>query len=134
MKKRAKLFQLILAVLSRYSQVQLCIVYGSFASGTATEKSDVDLAIACDSELSVEKRMEIALQLSSCLGCEVDLVDLNRLNGLLLSEILTHGKILIKKSDEIYAQFVKRHLYYQADFRPLFDRILKIRRERFIHG
>ncbi len=73
MKKWAKLFQRILALLSPYSQAQLCIVYGSFASGKVTEKSNVDLAIACDSELSVEKRMEIVLQFSSCLGCEVDI-------------------------------------------------------------
>ena len=124
----------IKTVLAQHPEVELAILYGSFAQGKETAQSDIDLAIASKRIILTEERVEIAIQISKKLKREVDIVDLNQSNGVLLKEILTKGKVLLGDQDSaLYFQLLKKHLYFQADFMPTLNMILKRRRENFIH-
>ena len=77
-------------VLDEYD-VKYCILFGSYAKGTATEKSDVDLLISTD--IVGLKFFGIAERLRETLHKKVDLLDLRQLadNQALIDEILKDG-------------------------------------------
>ena len=77
-------------VLDEYD-VRYCILFGSYAKGTQTEKSDVDLLISTD--IVGLKFYGIAEKLREALHKQVDLLDLRQLSGntALLDEILKEG-------------------------------------------
>ena len=78
------------AVLSEYP-VKYCILFGSYAKGSATETSDVDLLISAD--VTGLRFFGIAERLREQLKKKVDLLDLRQLNNNpeLLDEILKDG-------------------------------------------
>ena len=78
------------AVLDEYD-VKYCILFGSYAKGKATEKSDVDLLIS--TKIVGLKFFGIAERLRETLHKKVDLLDLRQLaeNQALIDEILKDG-------------------------------------------
>ncbi len=78
-------------VLAQYP-VEYCILFGSYARGTASEKSDVDLVLG--GNVSGLQFFEIAELLRENLQKKVDLLDIKQLvgNEELLSEVLRDGK------------------------------------------
>ncbi|MFW5712945.1 MAG: histidine kinase dimerization/phospho-acceptor domain-containing protein, partial [Spirochaetota bacterium] len=58
--------------------VHTCLLYGSAAAGRLRSGSDIDLAIAAETELTPETLSRYYLQASSLLQREVDLRDLRR--------------------------------------------------------
>jgi len=122
---------LITAVLARHPHIDLAILFGSLAAGTARPDSDLDLAVAGAAPLSpVEKRALIA-DLAENLGRPVDLIDLATVGEPLLGQILRHGRRVLG-SDERYARLLSRHLFDMADFAPYRSRILAERRRAWI--
>ena len=86
-------------VLDSYS-VKYCILFGSYAKGIATEKSDVDLLISTD--VTGLRFFGIAERLRDALKKKVDLLDLKQLtqNHDLLDEILTDGIKVYEQSEK----------------------------------
>ena len=78
------------AVLDDYS-VKYCILFGSYAKGGATEKSDVDLLISTD--VTGLRFFGIAERLRNVLHKRVELLDLKQLinNKDLIDEVLMDG-------------------------------------------
>lgn len=115
-------------VLARFPQLTLALVYGSVARGTPQPDSDLDIAVASErGALTEEERMGIIGALAQETGRPVDLVDLQAVSPLLLSEILRHGH-RIRGDDTAYGRLISRHLFDQADFAPYRNRLLKERR------
>lgn len=71
--------------------VKYCILFGSYAKGNATEKSDVDLLISTD--VTGLRFFGLAERLRNSLQKKVDLLNLEQLtnNPILIDEILTDG-------------------------------------------
>jgi len=126
--------QIIKDILSTEERIKLCILYGSAASGRLRKDSDIDIAIAGDVLFSREYLVDLQLTLSRRLCREVDIVDMKNLEGLILSEILRKGKVLIKKDTGLYAEFIKKVIYFNEDVLPNIRMILKKRAERFARG
>lgn len=80
--------------------VKYCILFGSYAKGTANEKSDVDLLIS--TTVSGLRFFGIAEQLREALQKKVDLLDVRQLhnNPALLDEILTDGIKVYEQSEK----------------------------------
>lgn len=78
------------SVLGEYD-VEYAILFGSYAKGSANEKSDVDLLIS--TSVSGLKFYEIVENLRVALKKKIDLLDLNQVNNNpeLLNEILRDG-------------------------------------------
>lgn len=122
---------LIRLVLSRHPEIDLAVLFGSLAAGTARSDSDVDLAVAAAAPLSYEARMALIGDLAEQLGRPVDLIDLATVGEPLLGQILSRGRRLLG-SDERYARLMARHLFDNADFTPYRNRILAERRQAWI--
>jgi predicted nucleotidyltransferase len=113
--------------LSRHPQIQLALLFGSMASGLATDDSDIDLAILADTELGCDFKMELIACLASIFGRPVDVVDLRMCGADVVGQALK-GKRLIG-SDVTQAQLLTRQLIDHADYYPLQQRTLKERRD-----
>jgi len=116
-----------------FPDIRVALLFGSAASGRLTASSDVDLGVAAETALSMERRLEIAATLSRALGRDVDLVDMQAVSGLILQQILTKGVVLRKDPDR-YAALLKRMLFEQADMMPYTERVRRAHVERFLHG
>lgn len=123
----------IRATVQRHDELELAILFGSLARGTAGPDSDVDLAVSAGGPLSADARITLIEELAAATGRPVDLVDLARAGEPLLGEIVTSG-VRLTGSDEAHARFLTRHLIEQADFLPYRDRILAERRKSWIGG
>lgn len=87
------------AVLGEY-EVRYGILFGSYAKGKPTEKSDVDLLISTD--ITGLRFFGIAERLRNKLHKKIDLLDLRQLTGNpeLLDEILKDGIKVYEQSEE----------------------------------
>jgi predicted nucleotidyltransferase len=121
-------------ILSKFPDIQLCILYGSAATDRLTATSDIDLGIAAHHALNSVEKMTIIESLAIDLGRPVDIVDLQKAVGPILQQILCRGRRVVSKDRLLYANLIKKMLYNQADMMPYYRRILRERRERFIHG
>ena len=77
-------------VFSEYN-ISYCYLFGSYAKGTATESSDVDLLVSGD--ISGLKFYELVERLRTALHKKVDLLDIKQIlnNEDLANEILKEG-------------------------------------------
>jgi len=119
-------------VLLSIDYIQLGILYGSRAIGKNRHDSDVDIAVAAKQELTVDQRLEIHEQLERATGLRVELRDIHKLHGFILSEVLTKGKILVRKNPKLLAKFMIENVYFNEDMRPMLRKTLKNRIYRFI--
>ena len=80
--------------------IRFAYLFGSRATGTATEHSDADVAIMPSAALSLRARARLATRLAEALGApDVDLLALDRARLELRGRVVQEGK-LIYSSDE----------------------------------
>jgi len=125
-------FPKLTRALADHPEVELAILYGSVAKGTAGPESDMDLAVMGGQPLSADASVALLRDLASSMGRPVDLVDLWTTHGTLLGEILQTGIRIVETNPALYPACLSRHLLDEADFRPYRDRILADRRRTWI--
>ena len=125
---------LIKQVLEEKEEIVLVILYGSFYSGKNNEKSDIDVAVAGEEILSSNLMLELYLELGMKTRREIDLLDLNKVHGTILKEILTKGIVLKKTNISVYANLIIKMLDYEEDMAPNVRYIIDRRIERFLNG
>lgn len=117
--------------LKQDGDIELAILFGSMATDSYTAKSDVDLAIKKNTQLTAQKKRELIERVALITGRAVDLVDLSTVGEPLLGQIIKYGKRLLG-SDSTYAELGLKHVYAQADFVPYIKRTLKDRRQEWL--
>jgi len=122
---------LVRDALARCSNVSLAIIFGSVAAGRPRADSDLDIAVGSDKPISMPERIAIIQTLAEVTGRPIDLIDLTTVTEPLLGQILKHGRRVLG-SDAAYGKLISRHLFDQADFMPLIDRMLAERRMAWI--
>ncbi len=119
------------SVLLESVDLHTVVLYGSAARGElrgGTEMaSDVDVAVAGDEPLPVDRRLELASRLARAVRRDVDLVDLRVAHGLLLKEILTTGRFLRKECPDFVAEKMIEMYDYELFLAP---QLRDARRER----
>ena len=110
----------------------LALVFGSVATGRARPGSDLDIAVAGLAPMGSERLADLALGVSRLAGREVDILDLREAHGTILERILAEGVPVLMKSRQTWEEILRRHVFEEADFMPLYRRLLKERRERFL--
>lgn len=120
------------AALHEIPELRLAVAFGSVASGRATPRSDLDLAVAGPGPITWEQRAAWEGIVATAAGREVDLVDLRSAHGLILREILTRGRLLVCRDRQLYAAFIQRLWAELADFQPQLDRLIRKRVRRWI--
>lgn len=88
------------------SPITLGVLYGSVARGTDHERSDIDVAVEFDEDLSstdrTDARLSLIERLAIALGTDdVDVVPIARVPHSLLDEIRTDGVILIGSESDL---------------------------------
>lgn len=129
-----QLINLIRSALISSPELELATIFGSVASGRAGPDSDLDLAVAFTTALSLDSKIELTSKLSRLAKREVDLVDLNTAHGTILEKALCSGKIIIKNNPSKLASLYIRLWTEKEDFGPIRARVLKAKRERFFNG
>lgn len=74
--------------------LQAVYLFGSQATGEATQESDVDLALLLAAPLPPEQRWQLSGDLADRLGKEVDLIDLRRASTVFQHQVVTTGERL----------------------------------------
>ena len=109
-------------------EIILVIIYGSYARGTETETSDVDIAVAMSDVMNLDARLSLQLELSILLKKEIDLVDIRKIKGLIHYKVFTEGLCIKKYENEGRGLFHKNFmtaLYWYEDYYPLYKRSQK---------
>jgi len=112
---------------------QLIVLFGSFAKNRARADSDVDVGVWPQAALTAEQWLQLRDELAWRLQRTVDVVDLSTLHGPLLEEILDSGKKIYERPGaRALEALMRRRIYDDADFMPLYRRAQKVRRDRFL--
>ena len=99
----------IASLLSEMEEVEFGYLFGSYAKGEATSRSDVDLALFLNND-DLDTRLSVAKVLGKALQKEIDLTVLNDLKNLyLLEKILEEGKVVKKSDKQDLYEVRKRH-------------------------
>ncbi|MBS3796099.1 MAG: nucleotidyltransferase domain-containing protein [Candidatus Thorarchaeota archaeon] len=106
--------------------IDLIVVFGSQARGTATEMSDLDIAIGA-SGLDRHERFDLRLRaISQFEGPrqDVDVVLMQDINWSLKYRIARDGNVLYDRTGNKWACFVESVLKYYPDYRIFQERFL----------
>ena len=122
---------LVKQALSAHPAIELAILFGSHANGSARADSDVDVAVLAPRPLDAAQKMSLVADLATATGRPIDLVDMRTAGEPLLGQILTHG-VRLQGSTTLQAEWLYRHLVDDADFMPYVQRLLAERRQAWI--
>lgn len=112
----------------------LAIMYGSYAAGNAREESDLDIAVAGHQKLTPEERLNLAEKLERATGKSVDLRDLRALEGLILTQVLSKGRVLVRKDPSLLGSLTVKMLSFQEDLWPQVRPVLEAKAREFARG
>lgn len=105
-------------LLARDPRVLGVFLFGSQVDGYATPRSDIDLAVLFDRDLSLEEELAFEVATSQALGADnVDIVNLNRANLLLRFRAIS-GQLLYERHEERVSDFIEGTLIEHRDFEP----------------
>ena len=85
------------------------VLYGSQATGHATGKSDIDLAVFLSGSASQQLLWDTAQSLACYFGRDVDLVDLKEATTVLQKEVIQNG-FWLAKIDEVACDLFETHV------------------------
>ncbi len=90
----------IISTLEQCDSVVFAYLFGSYAKGNVTYKSDVDIAVYMKDEFNnFDSKLQLHHQLQKKFGCEVDLIILNKVKNFDLLEDIFREGFVIKDSD-----------------------------------
>lgn len=89
------------------------ILFGSFATDTTHDESDIDLAYFSDKQLSSYERFLLASELAAIANREVDLVDIQQVDTVVTMQIFEQGTpIYIHNENEFTRQKMRAYSMY----------------------
>ena len=132
-KKMNKKFKNLVQFIKKDQNIQLAIVFGSYAKKTQMEQSDMDVAIQLSEPMTSKQKLNYMGKLQEYTRAEIDLVDLHRVGQPLLSQIMKYGKC-IKGNGTQYAELAVKNVNTSQDFLPAINYIMKERRKRLLNG
>ena len=112
--------------------IDLMIIFGSRAKGRERPDSDLDLAAWRSSKWSVDFHRECVEQITTFMPTAIDLIDLSKIDGPLLQEILCSGKKIYQQQDHLLGVLYVRLMDWRTDFMPAWENMVDQRRKRFL--
>ncbi|MCH7226439.1 nucleotidyltransferase domain-containing protein [Haloferula sp. A504] len=117
-------------ILEGSPDIDLAILFGSFAEGRSGPSSDLDLAVSCGAAMTPERRQELSDRIAGKTGRSVDIIDLATTGGALLGRVLRHGQTLVDRRAGARGLLYERLLDWQEDLRPAVEDMMSQRRQR----
>ena len=115
----------ILSVLHRKEYIVFAYLFGSRAKGTATKKSDIDIAIYAIRHLNWREVVELIHELEDVTKRRVDLVVLNNAPLLLAYEIILNNKVILDRDPEKRINYEVKILHKYLDLKPRLEKYFK---------
>ncbi|OGW73799.1 MAG: hypothetical protein A2484_06880, partial [Nitrospirae bacterium RIFOXYC2_FULL_44_7] len=88
-----------------YDNAIFAFLFGSYAEGSVTRDSDLDIAIFFNSRPDIYMRNELRGELEKMLGKTADLVALNDASPVIRMQVLRKGILLVNKYPMVYNEF-----------------------------
>lgn len=108
----------------RFTEVDAAFLFGSYATGTATSGSDIDLALApASADIELPKLLILA-ELTKAGIDNIDLIDLNQSDPIVRFEAVSPNKMLYARPE------FDRGTYYSRVIREYFDLLPLLRVQR----
>ena len=102
------------------ADLNLVVLFGSRAKGTATSNSDWDLGVRFSpGEADPMRLYRLDVELAQFLGCSsdaVDVVDLDQASYLLQRVVAEHGQSLFERRPGLFGSFCSRAIRQWADW------------------
>ncbi len=108
--------------------IEAIYIFGSYADGSASKESDIDIAYLSKSGLSSFKRWEISQKLAQQLYIDVDLVELFSANTVFKYQIISTGERIYGDGYEVESFETLAYSFYLRfieERRPIVDEIIK---------
>lgn len=101
--------------------MRLAVLFGSqVRGGRPHSDSDLDLAIEpVDPSLSLKDELSLQAAVARAVGCEVDLVRLDKVSPLVRYEVARHGRSLLPGTESAFRRFQALAALEYADMAPL---------------
>ena len=121
--------QLIIDTLKQeIPKLQALYLFGSQNNGSATKKSDIDIAYLSQKPLSSLERWDISQKLASLLSLDVDLIELSTTNTIFRYQILSTAERIYGDGYEVESFETLAYSFYlrfQEERQPILDEIIK---------
>lgn len=114
------------------ADIDLMIIFGSRARGRERSNSDLDLGIWRFSKWTHDFHLECVEQITDFLPVPIDLIDLSKIDGPLLQEMLCNGKKIYQQQDHLLGVLYVRLMDWRTDFMPAWENMVDERRKRFL--
>ncbi len=109
-------------------KLQALYLFGSQNDGSATKKSDVDIAYLSQNSLTSWERWNISQKLASLLSLDVDLIELSSANTVFRYQILSTAERIYGEGYEVESFETLAYSFYlrfKEERQPIVDEILK---------
>ena len=109
-------------------ELQALYLFGSQNDGSATKKSDVDIAYLSQKPLSSLERWDVSKKLASLLSMDVDLIELSTTNTIFRYKILSTAERIYGEGYDVESFETLAYSFYlrfQEERQPIVDEILK---------
>ena len=98
--------------------LDLCILYGSAALDRLSSNSDIDIAVGSEKSLSNDYCIELSRKLSLITDREVSIINIEKIEGIILQEVLVKGITLKNSVSNYKAGFLSKRYEYTEDILP----------------
>ena len=123
--------QIIIDMLKKdIPKLQALYIFGSYADGTATNTSDIDIAYLTTETLTPTQRWDISQKLAILLSRDIDLIELTETNTIFRYQILSKGTRIYGEGYDVESFETLAYSFYlrfQEERKPIVDEILKNR-------
>ncbi len=121
--------QIIIDMLKKeIPKLQALYIFGSYADGTATKTSDIDIAYLTTEALNPTHRWDISQKLANILSFDVDLIELSQTNTIFRYQILSKGTRIYGEGYDVESFETLAYSFYlrfQEERKPIVDAIME---------
>ncbi len=107
--------------------LQALYIFGSYADGSATQKSDIDIAYLSLESISSTVHWEISQLLARILDCDIDLIQLQETNTVFRFQIISKAERIYCIDNDTVDRFetltFSFYLRFQEERQPIIDAI-----------
>lgn len=106
----------------KYDDVLFALLFGSFAAGSSTSKSDIDIGIYTKDGIDLLRFGRMITDLQNITGFKIDLIELNHLfnkSPLLAHQIISNHKIILVRDESALLHFKLMTMLHYFDTEAL---------------
>jgi len=104
---------------ARHSAIAAVYLFGSEAAGTASEGSDVDLAVVPMGNMSPPNKLDLLTELARLGVDDVDLVYLNEVDPIVRYEAVRPNDVVYRHPEFDHGSYVSRVVRHYLDLQPI---------------